>query len=307
MSDLCVCESTLPNGSQPNCATIIGLQKKFIFVPLFDSTGARNSIDLSATLNAAYFTAKINHVDYSKRWYVLPEMKNVTSEIGDPTFEEFDDKTKRFVRAGVRTALGSVINGIPSLEGAINSFRCHRVGVFIIDINGSIIGTISEDETLLDPKEIESQSINAKLVLASGDVSQKVDIAFQFSLNDADSSIRVLKQTDLTGVTPLTFTGLLTVKSTYSAIGLSSFKAKLFVENGSALTKFPVKGLLAGDFALYNVTDSLAVVIISATENPDGTYTITYAAQGATEVLRLTPTKTGYDFAAVVASTITLP
>ena len=66
MSDLCVCESTLPNGSQPNCATIIGLQKKFIFVPLFDSTGARNSIDLSATLNAAYFTGKINQVDASR-------------------------------------------------------------------------------------------------------------------------------------------------------------------------------------------------------------------------------------------------
>jgi hypothetical protein len=64
---------------------------------------------------------------------------------------------------------------------------------------------------------------------------------------------------------------------------------------------------VAGDFALYNVDDSLAVTILTSTESPAGSYTITYAAQGSGEDLRLTPTKNGYDFSAVVTNLISIP
>ena len=46
----------------------------------------------------------------------------------------------------------------------------------------------------------------------------------------------------------------------------------------------------------------------SATEDTaGGTYAITYAAQDTTEVLKLTPSKNGYNFSKVVTNTITLP
>jgi hypothetical protein len=102
---------------------------------------------------------------------------------------------------------------------------------------------------------------------------------------------------------------LLDITSTYANITLTSFDVTLTVTGyGTPLAPQLVKGLVAGDFALFNIDDSLAVTIISATEDTaGGTYAITYAAQDTTEVLRLTPTKNGYNFSAVVTNTITLP
>ncbi|WP_196302365.1 hypothetical protein, partial [Streptococcus pneumoniae] len=74
----------------------------------------------------------------------------------------------------------------------------------------------------------------------------------------------------------------------------------------AANNKNVLSGLVAGDFALYNVTDSAAVTVGSVAESPDGTYLITFAAQTANDVLRITPTKAGYDFSAVVALTTVL-
>jgi hypothetical protein len=80
----------------------------------------------------------------------------------------------------------------------------------------------------------------------------------------------------------------------------------LKTQYGSFLNPVLVEGLVAGDMALYNVTDSASVTITTAVEAPDGTYTISYATQSVADVLRLTITKDGYDFTAVTANTITI-
>ena len=100
--------------------------------------------------------------------------------------------------------------------------------------------------------------------------------------------------------------GLLDVTSTYSSIGQTSFKATLKTQYGSFLNPVLVEGLVAGDMALYNVTDSASVTITSIAESPDGTYQINFASQTVADVLRLTITKDGYNFAAVTANTITI-
>ena len=100
--------------------------------------------------------------------------------------------------------------------------------------------------------------------------------------------------------------GLLDVTSVYSAIGQTSFKATLKTIFGTFVNPLLVEGLVAGDMALYNVTDSANVTITSAVEAPDGTYTISYASQTVADVLRLTITKDGFDFTAVTANTITI-
>jgi hypothetical protein len=103
--------------------------------------------------------------------------------------------------------------------------------------------------------------------------------------------------------------GLLDITSAYANIALTSFDVTLTVTGyGTPLAPQLVKGLVPTDFALFNINDSLTVAIISAPESTaGGTYTITYAAQDTTEVLRLTPSKNGYNFSAVVTNTITLP
>ncbi len=68
---------------------------------------------------------------------------------------------------------------------------------------------------------------------------------------------------------------------------------------GSAASPDYVEGLLVGDFAVYNVTTSAAIAPDSITETTAGNYTIdvTTAAPTTGDVIRVTITKAGYDFA----------
>jgi len=128
-----------------------------------------------------------------------------------------------------------------------------------------------------------------------------------WSLDEKDENMSMITVDEMTdGVAGIK--GLLDIKSSYANISTTGFDVTLTVDGyGTKLTPQLVKGLVAGDFALFNVTDSLSVTILTATESPDGTYAITFAAQTSADVLRLTPSKDGYDFSAVVTNTITIP
>jgi hypothetical protein len=158
----------------------------------------------------------------------------------------------------------------------------------------------------LAPIRIDNGSISARLIkTGSGATTQKIDLAFDWHLDVQDERLRTLEADEMTTDISL-INGLLDVTSTYSAIGQTSFKATLKTQYGSFLNPILVEGLVAGDMALYNITDSANVAITTAVEAPDGTYTISYASQSAADVLRLTISKDGFDFTAVTANTITI-
>jgi hypothetical protein len=158
----------------------------------------------------------------------------------------------------------------------------------------------------LAPIRIDNGSISAKLIkTGSGATTQKIDLAFDWHLDVQDERLRTLEADEMSTDISL-LNGLLDVTSTYSAIGQTSFKATLKTQYGSFLNPVLVEGLVAGDMALYNVTDSASVTITSIAESPDGTYQINFASQTVADVLRLTITKNGYNFAAVTANTITI-
>ncbi len=306
MSATCACDGiSLANSGQPGCVPIAKAQKKIIIVPYYDSTGTINYINTAVTLNAAFFLAKINHADPSKRFYVLPEVKNVTDEKADSVFEEFEDNTKAFIKEGVRTFAGMIIKGSYALLGALKSYKCQQdLGVFIIDNDGNIIGANNTTGLYLNPIRLESSSWDAKLVKSTDTTIQKILLGFQFHISEQDENLRMLTPEDMPGVSPLTFSGLLTVYANYINNTDDLTTVQLYVNNGAETlrSRFPVKGLVTGDFALYNTTTDEAVVITTFTEStgtPKGIYVLEYAAQTAGDILRLTITKNGYDFSNV--------
>lgn len=302
----CKCDVSLSNTGRPGCAPIQSVTKSLIVVPIYKADGTKNFIDTTVTLNAAYFTAKINHADTTQRWYPITGMKNVTVEKADSVFEEFEDASKIFIREGLKSFTTIIPNADPTFLGKIKNLRCAEFGVYVIDKDGNLIGSSTEANKLY-PIAIDAASWNPTLVSATDTTVQKVQLTFDYSIDEMDENLQMILSTDVTGVNLLSLEGLLDVNSSYSSIALTSFVAKLTTDYGSIVSKQAVKGLVAADFALYNVTDAASVTITSSTESPAGTYTIVYPAQGATEVLRLTPTKNGYDFTKVIANTITLP
>jgi hypothetical protein len=286
--------------------------EKFIEVSYFKEDGTINEIDLTDTFNLAYFTALVNDADETLRWYPLPFVKNMVDERADSDFESFDDKTRIERQVGIRsvktiiTTLGNNAGAVsPQMVGKINDKKCKVSGLFGITKSKQLVGEMINDG-FLAPIRIDNGSLSAILVkTGSGAITQKINLGFDWHIDVQDERLRTLEADEMTTDISL-INGLLDVTSTYSAIGQTSFKATLKTIFGTVLNPVLVEGLVAGDMALYNITDSGNVAITTAVEAPDGTYTISYASQTVADVLRLTITKDGYDFTAVTANTITI-
>lgn len=294
------------------CTPIMEVVEKFIEVSYFKEDGTINEIDLSDTFNLAYFTALVNDADETLRWYPLPFVKNMVDERADSDFESFDDKTRIERQVGIRsvktiiTTLGNNAGAVsPQMVGKINDKKCKVSGLFGITKSKQLVGEMINDG-FLAPIRIDNGSLSAILVkTGSGAITQKINLGFDWHIDVQDERLRTLEADEMTTDISL-INGLLDVTSTYSAIGQTSFKATLKTIFGTVLNPVLVEGLVAGDMALYNITDSGNVAITTAVEAPDGTYTISYASQTVADVLRLTITKDGFDFTAVTANTITI-
>jgi len=294
------------------CTPIMEVVEKFIEVSYFKADGTINEIDLTDTFNLAYFTALVNDADETLRWYPLPFVKNMVDERADSDFESFDDKTRIERQVGIRsvktiiTTLGNNAGAVsPQMVGKINDKKCKVSGLFGVTKSKQLVGEMINDG-FLAPIRIDNGSLMAILVkTGSGAITQKINLGFDWHIDVQDERLRTLEADEMTTDISL-LNGLLDVTSVYSAIGQTSFKATLKTIFGTFVNPLLVEGLVAGDMALYNVTDSANVTITSAVEAPDGTYTISYASQTVADVLRLTVTKDGFDFTAVTANTITI-
>lgn len=306
----CACEYGFSNSGTSN-TPLIKVAKKAIIVPLYDSNGDRNKITLSDVLNAAYWAALVNQSDVSKRWFPLPEMKNVDDTRGASTIETFEDNSKVFIQQGARDFKAWFVQAPQQLLAALQSYRCDEVGIFFVDICNSLIGTIGADQdscepVYLYPIRIDQNSIDPIFVKMTDKMSQKIELNFSFHMDENDADLRVITLAEA-GYNLSGLRGLLDVCHEPSEITTTSFRTQLKVLGyGTPITPLTDKGLVAADFTLFNVTTNLAVAILTSTETSPGVsgiYDITYAAQTIGDILRLTPSKDGRDYTLVVANT----
>jgi hypothetical protein len=309
MANACVCSQGLGNTGTVACLGDVKNTKKIFIVPTFDSTGAKNSFLISDTIDQAWLDARINEADLTKRWRPVSDLENVTDTIADSTFETAASGRKAFIKEGVRSFLAEIWGADKANSeylGILKGMHCTDMSVYLLDTNNNLIGVVpATEDGYLYPIRIDKNSWEAKLIKATDTTQQKITLSFDFHPSERDELMRYISEAEYTADF-VGADGLLDIFVTYTSTGQTSMVAKLYARFGTAKTKEPMKGLLAADFALFNVTDSAAVPIITSTENPDGTYTLTYASQTVSDVLRLTPSKDGYDFSAVVAATSTV-
>lgn len=305
-SSTCRCGYGMSNTGS-GCTPLMKVTKKVIFVPQLDDDGNRNGITIGATLDQTYFDALVNQSDPSKRWFPLPEMKNVKDERADNIVETFEDGSTGFVQEGTREFMGWAVNAPQQLKGKIEAGRCIEMGVYLIDINGNLVGSLSEDRTTLYPIKIDKDSISAKFIKATDKTLQKIEFKFNFSIEEHDESLEMITCEEL-DYEVLNLRGLLDIYADYSLIDNTTFTMRLRTDYGTPTSPVLDKGLVAADLALYNVTDSLAVIVTSVTEDTDGgTYVVVFPAQTNADEIRVTPSRDGRDYSEVIASLVTMP
>jgi uncharacterized protein YbaR (Trm112 family) len=306
MSGICKCDLSFGNTGKPNCVPLQSAALAEIYVPLYGSSGAENYFDNVATpLTPAVLTAKLNAADKRNRWYPVKEITGITGERATPVLETLDNGKVNKIKDGVKNRVYQINEGTPVLLGKLEQFGCQKFGVYYIDENGSLIGRDKGDGKLY-PFPIENRSYYARFVDPTFTTSQKVEVGYQFSQELKDSEIGMISSSAFTA-NLLSAEGLIDVSSEISNESTTGFTAKLKTDYGDVGSEIVKEGLVIGDFALYNVTDSATVALTSVTESAEGVYDFVFAAQTSADALRLTPTKDGYDFSAVVENTILVP
>ena len=294
MSLGCKCDSGLSNTGTPNCVTLQSVTSRLIMVPLEDATGARNFLDLTTAPTVASITALINQSDATKRWFPLPVFEKVELPKADSTFEEAPSGRKLFIKQGKRSFTGEIWNGSTQLLGKIQDNRCVEFGAYIVDVNGSLVG--SKEGNKLYPIPVDNQSFDAKMMYATDTTVQKIMVSFDFYRLFDESTLWLVTANELGGDFNA-FEGLLDVALTKASSTVTTLVVDALLDYGTALNPIKVLGLLVADFTLTNATTGVAIPITTAVAGAGANanrYTLTFASQTLLTPLLLKVQKTGY-------------
>jgi hypothetical protein len=313
---LCSCDVSLQNTGSPSCAPIMGVAANFILVPLIANDGTFNKIDPTATLNDAYFTALINEADDSKRWYPTGKLKNVTTDRADPILETFEDGSSVFIRDGIRNFTAMIIKGSFELAKQFNANRCSTFGIFIVDLDGNILGTTKSSDNYLYPIAVDAATFYAKPVFTTDTTIQKIMLQGQWDVLQKDDDLRMISASSISAANIVNLKGLMNVYTTIVSTSTTTMVLDLYAKVGNIVTNYPIEGLVTADFVssdtgstskMYNITDA-SDLTVAATESTtiDGRYTLTYTGAVAAEVLQPLIKKNGLDGVTMLGTTGTV-
>jgi hypothetical protein len=290
----CDCNAGLSNTGRPACVPIQSVTSSLIVVPLTANDGTKNGIDLNSPLPT--WSDLINEADASKRWFPLPAFENVELPKADSQFEEANSGRMAFLRQGKRSFSGELWaeDSTPTFLGKLTKSRCVDFGIYIVDVNGNLIG--SEVDGYLYPIPVDNPSWDPRFMFATDSTVQKIMLGFDFDrLFDEATMYMITPEeasqnfNDLDGLIDVVFSNIVPA-GTFDEI---TFDAKF--EYGTALNKLLYTGATnIADWELY-INGVLTPLSGAPTENPDGTYSITFAAQLSGDVAKVVVAKTGFD------------
>ena len=267
----CNCDAGLSNTGRPNCLPLQSVTSKLIWVPLQDKDGNLNGIDLTTALPT--WLDLVNEQDETKRWFPLPSFENVELPKADSVFEEANSGRMAFIRQGKRSFAGELwaYDATPQFLGKLASGRCVEFGAYIVDINGSLVGSKVGD--VLYPIPVDNQSVNPTFMFATDSAVQKIMLAFDFARAFDESTMWMITASEAIDFN--TLEGLLDVNMAIDTqvTGVSVTIDATF-DYGTALNPLNFKGATLGDFALYNNDTQSTTAITGVSEIQDGKYTL---------------------------------
>lgn len=250
---------------------------------------------VNGELPASFVDNKIRESDFSKRWFPIIKLEQVTSVRGDraQSSQQTGENQRNTARA-VRPWTGMIDYGGAVLASNLNRFSCEQISIFKVDTCGSLSGEIIDgNEDVLYPWKIAYDSWYVDPIWAEGDEKYMTAISFEFDSTTSDFGERIISDKYIK-VNLTRKEGLKNVTQEISNITNTTFTAFLalefgsFGENNGVPLKCPQTGLVLADFVLYDVTADAPIAISSVTPTSiKGQYNFITAAMTATNTMEL--------------------
>lgn len=299
MADLCTCESAFGNTGVTNCELIKKATYTIMFQSKYDKDGNLNFINTTNLDTVATATGASVHP--LSRLYPLPVAENVTMDKTETVYETAPSNRRYEAQDGVRTNIFQFLGTNSSFRflGELNKFGCKDLVYYIIDVNGTIWGTSTEDGKLYGVGVAKS-TFDTMLMHATDTTVQKIQLQFDTEYGFDDSSWRGITAESL-GYSATELQGLLSLTATVSSISTTGATVRVTYATNNAVTpNVGLTGLIASDFDVQNLTDSAVITVATATEslvNP-GTYALTWVAQTSADVCTVEASKGRYELRA---------
>lgn len=310
MTTACSCNLGFGNSKHPNCEPLMGVTHTLIFVPTFTSAGVKNGINLStADLDSGYFTGLTGQADSALRWRPVntgKRMQEVDINRAESKYKQYASGDSFFIQSGEKTFRAILPMAGVGMVKFLDSARCEKMSVFIVDRGGNLIGN-KKTPGFLYPFRIADQSIDSYVTHPKDNEVQEVHVRFEFDSTEEDADIGMIEASEMSyDVRDLE--GLYDAYGVFSSITATGFVVDLRTHYGSVKNPNRVTGMTDSDFEVINRANGNSVSITSVTESTvtPGIYTFVIASTAAAK-LKLTATYAGYDFAQLSNTVIETP
>jgi len=299
---LCDCESQFgANTGLPNCVLIAGVTYTVMLQSRYDALGEENFIDLSdpTTLGATIKTLTSAATDPLSRLYPLPRAESVTQEKTATVYETAPSQTKYKVQEGIRTIMAQfwADNSDIRFLGTLNSFGCSDMNYYLIDRNGNIWGSQTEDGKLFGIP-VSASSWDAMLAWATDTTVQKIMLQFDVEYGFNDATLAGITPKTL-GYSATTLRGLITAHAVVVGTPtVTSAVVDIYYESSNAVqNKKPVKGFVTADFTVAEIEPTPGPIPVTASESGavPARYTLTYATQTSGDTLEGYATRANFE------------
>lgn len=309
MAEVCDCSLSLSNTGRPGCVPIFNVINNLILMPMEDNDGNDNGIDLSLTIDPAYFVGRVNETDASKRWYPLPGMEEVDNPKAESIKKEYSSGRTVKIRDGKRSFTGQIIgkDATPEFNGQLQSVNCVRTGFIAADVDGNGIGDYNATTNFLSPIPIDDGSWDSMWMWVTDSEPTHILVQFDWDRNYDDRNLKMITVAEAGGQDFTKLEGLIDVifsNEVVSIGGLTAIFDTVFIY-GTAPNPTLYKGaILVADWGLFNVSTDTAMTVDSVDENPDGSYTLDFTDIVSTgDVVSITVLKEGFSGTTNVTAT----
>lgn len=186
----CRCDLGLGSLGRPNCVPIQSVTKRFIFVEMNDAN--RINLTSSPTDLVPGWQDKPTNTNVHQRWFPSPIFESIALPKADSKFEEAPSGRKVFIRQGKRSFTGEfwAEDSHPAILKSLKAYKCVKFGVFMVDINGNLVGI--KDGSWLKPIEVDAASFDPQMSFADDNAIQKIKIQFDFALSVKEEDLFML-------------------------------------------------------------------------------------------------------------------
>lgn len=286
----CQCAGKPLNPGQKGCLPMEGRYKFIIYFDKTDSTGAFNSVTAGTVMNQAYVTAKLNHVDLTKRWYIAPEIFSLEAPAAEKETEDRDGlpiPTGEEIKQPVKYN-HSKEEANPALIAFYDSMACRDLAFFAVTNKGQLVG-MNDGLGNLIGIAIQQGTLSAQWGQPVKGSLQKIMVSFLVDELENDANRDFIDSSDIAydakrwvNLQPIQILMFLQSQS-----GQDTFVYKIQKMYGSVGFKSHYTGLLTVDISpdngvttgtVYNETTAANVVVTLTEDTIAETYELTLAA-----------------------------